>query len=53
MKLFLAHLQILLPKLTGGFRALRRKKALQLSHVIAPKLCPCAGDPHTTQVNDS
>ncbi len=38
-------------KLTGCFIALRRKKALQLSHAIAPKLCPVAGDPQTTQVN--
>jgi hypothetical protein len=38
-------------KLTGFFRALRRKKALQLSHTIAPKLYPFAVDPQTTQIN--
>ncbi|CAF4287522.1 unnamed protein product, partial [Rotaria magnacalcarata] len=35
-----------------SFRALRRKKALQLSHTIAPKLYPLAGDPQTTQVKE-
>jgi hypothetical protein len=40
-------------ELTGSFRALRRKKALQLSHAIAPKLYPFADDPQTTQIKGS
>jgi hypothetical protein len=36
--------------LTGSFRALRRKKALQLSHPIAPKWYPFADDSQMTQV---
>jgi hypothetical protein len=40
-------------ELTQFFRALRRKKALQLSHAIAPKLYPFADDPQTTQINGS
>jgi hypothetical protein len=42
----------LIPALTGSCRALRRKKALQLSHTIPPKLHPDAGDPQTVQVNE-
>jgi hypothetical protein len=42
----------LIPALTGSIRALRRKKALQLSHAIPPKLYPNAGDPQTVQVNE-
>lgn len=38
--------------LTRSFRALRRKNALQLSQVMAPKLNPCADDPHTTQIRE-
>ena len=40
------------PKLTGFFRALRRKKALQLSHAMAPKLYPYAGDPQMMQIKE-
>jgi len=39
-------------KLTDFFRALRRKKALQLSHAIAPKLYPFADDPQTTHIKE-
>jgi len=37
---------------TGFLRPLRRKKSLQLSHVITPKLRPNAGEPQTTQINE-
>jgi hypothetical protein len=38
--------------LTGCFSALRRKKSLQLSHVITPKLRPVADEPQMTQVHE-
>jgi hypothetical protein len=39
-------------KFTESLSALRRKNALQLSHVIASKLYPSAGEPQTTHVNE-
>ncbi len=38
--------------LTGSFRPLRRKKSLQLSQAITPKLRPNATEPQTTQINE-